>query len=49
VGELNESHLKLAKLKGEFIWHHHETEDELFLVVSGHLVIKLHDGDVHIS
>jgi mannose-6-phosphate isomerase-like protein (cupin superfamily) len=48
VGELNESHLKLAKLKGEFLWHHHETEDELFLVVSGHLVIKLRDGDVHI-
>lgn len=48
-GELNDSHLKLAKLMGEFMWHHHETEDELFLVVSGHLVIKLRDGDVHIN
>ena len=33
VGELNDSHLKLVKLKGEFVWHHHENEDELFLVV----------------
>jgi mannose-6-phosphate isomerase-like protein (cupin superfamily) len=49
VGELNDSHLKLAKLKGEFLWHHHDIEDELFLVVKGHLVIKLRDGDVTIN
>jgi mannose-6-phosphate isomerase-like protein (cupin superfamily) len=40
VGELNGQHIKLAKLKGEFVWHHHEAEDELFLVVEGQLVIK---------
>ena len=46
VGELNGQHVKLAKLKGEFIWHRHDEEDELFLVVQGRLVIKLRDGDV---
>lgn len=46
VGELNDSHVKLVKLKGEFVWHHHENEDELFLVIKGKLLIKLRDGDV---
>jgi mannose-6-phosphate isomerase-like protein (cupin superfamily) len=46
VGELNGQHVKLAKLKGEFIWHHHETEDELFLVVKGQLVLELREQDV---
>ncbi len=46
AGELNDNYVKLAKLKGEFIWHQHETEDELFLVIKGTLVIKLRDGDV---
>jgi mannose-6-phosphate isomerase-like protein (cupin superfamily) len=49
VGELNESHIKLAKLHGEFVWHHHENEDELFYVVKGRLLMKLHDGDVWIG
>ena len=35
VGELNNQHVKLVKFQGEFVWHHHETEDELFLVVKG--------------
>ncbi len=46
VGELNDSHVKLVKLKGEFVWHHHENEDELFLVVKGRLLIKLRDRDI---
>ena len=46
VGELNDSYIKLAKLKGEFVWHQHESEDELFLVVKGHLLIKLRDRDI---
>ena len=46
VGELNGQHVKLAKLKGEFVWHHHDVEDELFLVVEGQLTIKFRDQDV---
>ena len=46
VGELNDSYVKLAKLKGEFVWHQHEGEDELFLVVKGRLLIKLRDRDI---
>jgi mannose-6-phosphate isomerase-like protein (cupin superfamily) len=46
VGELNGQHVKLAKLKGEFVWHDHTDEDELFLVLKGRLVIKLRDEDV---
>lgn len=46
VGELNGQHVKLAKLHGEFVWHHHDAEDELFLVVKGQLIMKLRDGDI---
>ena len=46
VGELNGQHVKLAKLKGEFVWHHHEAEDELFLVIKGRLMIKLREREV---
>lgn len=49
VAELNDSYLKLAKLKGEFVWHHHEREDELFFVVRGRLLIKMRDGEVRIG
>lgn len=49
AGELNDSHVKLAKLKGEFVWHHHDNEDELFLVVKGHLTIKLRDQDIELD
>ena len=46
IGDLNDSHVKIAKLKGEFVWHHHENEDELFVVLKGELLIKLRDGVV---
>ncbi len=46
VGQVNESHVKLVKVKGEFVWHHHDDEDEMFLVVKGRLLMKLRDGDV---
>lgn len=43
VGELNGQHVKLAKLKGEFLFHHHENEDELFYVVKGTLKMEFRD------
>lgn len=49
VGELNESFVKLVKLKGEFVWHHHEAEDELFLVVKGSLLIKLRCREIRVE
>jgi mannose-6-phosphate isomerase-like protein (cupin superfamily) len=49
AAELNDSYIKLAKFKGEFVWHHHENEDELFLVTKGQLLIRLRDGDVRIG
>ncbi len=49
VGEVNESFVKLVKLKGEFVWHHHVTEDELFLVVKGSLLMRLRDRDIRVE
>lgn len=46
AGELNDSRVKLVKLKGEFVWHHHEHEDELFWVVQGKLLIKFRERDL---
>lgn len=43
VGELNGQHVKLAKLKGEFIWHQHDAEDEMFLVLQGQLRMEFRD------
>jgi mannose-6-phosphate isomerase-like protein (cupin superfamily) len=45
VGEVNDMHVKLVKLTGEFVWHQHEREDELFLVVAGRLRMQLREGD----
>lgn len=49
VGELNGQHVKAAKLKGEFIWHHHEKEDELFLVIKGKLKMEFRDKTVEVT
>jgi mannose-6-phosphate isomerase-like protein (cupin superfamily) len=46
VGELNGQYIKLAKTKGEFVWHKHDTEEEFFLVVHGTFTIKLRDRDI---
>jgi mannose-6-phosphate isomerase-like protein (cupin superfamily) len=46
AGEVNDLQVKLAKLKGEFVWHKHDEEDELFLVVSGQMTIRYRDGEV---
>jgi mannose-6-phosphate isomerase-like protein (cupin superfamily) len=46
VGELNGQHVKLAKLIGEFVWHHHEHEDELFYIVKGRLLMRFRDREV---
>jgi mannose-6-phosphate isomerase-like protein (cupin superfamily) len=46
VADVNEAQVKLAKLEGEFVWHAHADEDELFLVLHGRLVIELRDGEV---
>jgi mannose-6-phosphate isomerase-like protein (cupin superfamily) len=49
VGELNGQHVKTVKLKGEFIWHHHDHEDELFLVIRGKLKMEFRDKTVVIE
>jgi len=46
---VDEFAVKLVKLEGEFVWHRHEAEDELFLVVEGELVIRLRDGEVRLG
>lgn len=46
AGDINDFQVKLVKLSGQFDWHHHEHEDELFLVVSGRMKMGLHTGDI---
>ncbi len=46
VGEFNGQSIKLAKLRGDFEWHYHKTEDELFLILKGTLTIKLHNEEI---
>lgn len=49
VAELNGQHVKLAKIKGEFIWHAHEKEDEMFLVIKGILLMHLRDRTITVN
>jgi quercetin dioxygenase-like cupin family protein len=49
VGELNDNYLKVVKVKGEFVWHKHDEDDELFLVLKGRLVIQLRDQDITLN
>ena len=48
AGQVNECAVKLVKMKGEFLWHHHEQEDEMFLVVHGRFTMRLRTGDLEI-
>jgi mannose-6-phosphate isomerase-like protein (cupin superfamily) len=49
VGAVNDFHVKLVKLKGEFVWHSHEVEDELFLVLEGRLRMQFRDREVSVE
>jgi len=49
VGDINDAQVKLVKFDGKFDWHHHEREDELFLVVSGVMRMGLHTGDIDVG
>lgn len=49
VGELNDAFVKLARLKGEFVWHHHQDEDEMFLVIKGRLLMRLREREVWVN
>jgi len=49
VAEMNDYQFKLAKILGEFIWHHHESTDEVFYVVEGNMIIEFRDGQVELS
>lgn len=49
VGELNDNYLKVVKVKGDFVWHKHDEDDELFLVLKGRLVIQLRDQDITLN
>lgn len=48
VGEVNDCHVKVVKLQGEFVWHAHEQEDELFLVLHGCLTMRFRDRDAEV-
>jgi len=49
IGELNDCHVKAVKLKGEFAWHHHDNEDEMFLVVKCTLRMKFRDREAIVN
>jgi len=49
AGEVNDSYVKLVKFQGEFVWHKHDAEDEMFLVVKGRIRILLRDGEISLD
>ena len=49
VAECNDQYLKIAKVEGEFVWHQHDAEDELFMVYKGALEIEMESGSVHLN
>ncbi len=49
VGELNGQQVKVVKLQGEFVWHHHDVEDEMFFVLRGSLLMRLPDSEIVID
>jgi len=49
VGELNGQYVKLAKFRGEFVWHRHENEDEMFLVIDGEFIMEFRDGSIDVK
>ncbi len=49
VGAVNDFHVKLVKLKGEFVWHSHDVEDELFLVLQGTLRMQFRDREIRVE
>ena len=49
VGELDDAYVKVAKLHGSLAWHSHENEDEMFLILKGHLRIEMEDGSVDLD
>jgi len=49
IGEVNDCQVKLAKVQGEFVWHRHETEDELFMVIRGRFTLRFRDRNVDLE
>ncbi len=49
VGQVDNYDVKLAKIEGEFVWHSHEHEDEMFLIISGQLVMRFRDHEVTVN
>ena len=49
IAQVNDMHVKVVKVQGEFVWHSHDDEDELFLVVAGSLTIRLRDRDLRLG
>ncbi|MGD8781636.1 MAG: cupin domain-containing protein [Ignavibacteria bacterium] len=49
ISELNDQYIKLAKVKGEFVWHNHKDEDELFFIIKGKLLMKFRDKEIELN